>query len=420
MTVTLEPDLGGPRQTIRKSSVVFVQTKIQPPLGADTWVNAQIIRELDRSTHELYAACATGPADAPTPTYQVLSGIPDLSVHPVDFGYELYRQSVGGKLRALAGSVRTISSLAGLRALIRRRQVQIIHTTDRPRDALASVLLARWSGAKCLIHVHVAYGAWMHPLLKWSLKRADGLIAVSGFVARTLIESGHDPAKIHVVLNGIDPWQWQPGAGRAEVRREFNVDDRAPLLITVCRLFPAKGPDQLIRCLPALLRSHPGLKLMIVGEEMVAGYRQHLVDLAHELGVGAAVLFTGQRSDVPRLMAAADIFAMPSLGEPFGLVFLEAMAMQLPVVALDSGGAPEVVEDGITGFLIEPGDTDGLTSKLLALLEDPKRRQGMGAAGRQRVEARFTTARMAADTARVYRRLTVSNERAADRGLAKP
>ena len=149
------------------------------------------------------------------------------------------------------------SSLAGLRTLIRRRQVQIIHTTDRPRDALACVLLARWSGAKCLIHVHVGYGDWMHPLLKWSLKRADGLIAVSGFVARTLVESGHDPAKIHVVLNAIDPWQWRPGAGRADARREFDVDDDAPLLITVCRLFPAKGPEQLIRCMPVLRRSYP-------------------------------------------------------------------------------------------------------------------------------------------------------------------
>ena len=158
---------------------------------------------------------------------------------------------------------------------------------------------------------------------------------------------------------------------------------------------------------------------MIVGEEMAAGYRQHLEDLARELGVADGVVFTGQRSDVPRLMAAADVFAMPSLGEPFGLVFLEAMAMQLPVVALDSGGAPEVVEDGVTGFLVEPGDMDGLTSKLLALLEDPKRRQRMGAAGRQRVEAHFTTPRMAADTARVYRRLTVSDVQAADCRMAQ-
>ena len=114
------------------------------------------------------------------------------------------------------------------------------------------------------------------------------------------------------------------------------------------------------------------------------------------------------------MMAAADIFAMPSLGEPFGLVFLEAMAMQLPVVALDSGGAPEVVDDGVTGLLVEPGDTDGLTRRLLALLEDPERRQQMGAAGRQRVEALFTTPRMAADTATVYRRLTVSDGPAAE------
>ena len=396
------------------TGVLFVQTKIEPPLGADTWIHAQILRDLDRSSFDVYAACAAGTAGAPTPTYQVLSSIPGLSIQTIDFGSELNGKSVGAKLAALAGSVRTISSLARLRALIRRQHVEIIHTSDRPRDALACVFLARWTRAKSVIHVHVGYGDWMHPLLKWSLRRADVLIAVSGFVGRTLLESGHDPTKIHVVLNGIDPAQWQPGAAREDVRGEFDIDDGAPLLITVCRLFPAKGPEMLIRCLPELRRSEPQLKLMIVGEEMAPGYRGHLERLAHELGVEGAVVFAGRRSDVPRLMAAADIFAMPSLGEPFGLVFLEAMAMHLPVVALDSGGAPEVIEDGVTGLLVEPGDTDGLTRSLLGLLKDPDRRRRMGTAGRQRVERKFTIMRMAADTAGVFRSLTVVDDQAAN------
>jgi glycosyltransferase involved in cell wall biosynthesis len=105
-------------------------------------------------------------------------------------------------------------------------------------------------------------------------------------------------------------------------------------------------------------------------------------------------------------MAAADLFAMPSLGEPFGLVYLEAMAMGLPVVALDSGGTPEVVEHGVTGLLSQPGDASQLTTNLLTLLADPERRKNMGDAGRRRVEAYFATPRMAADTSAVYQRLT--------------
>ena len=104
-------------------------------------------------------------------------------------------------------------------------------------------------------------------------------------------------------------------------------------------------------------------------------------------------------------MAAADIYAMPSLGEPFGLVFLEAMAMELPVVALESGGAPEVVEQSTTGLLSRPGDRAGLVDNLLSLLGDPSRRRRMGINGRERVQEHFTTSRMAKDTALVYEQL---------------
>jgi len=284
--------------------------------------------------------------------------------------------------------------------------VQIIHTSDRPRDAFVCVLLGRLTGATCVIHVHVGYGEWMSGLLKWALKRADALIAVSDFVARTLVASGHSAAKIQVVLNAIDPANWTPTKQRDDARREFAVPEDAPLVITVCRLFPAKGVEELIRALAAVREEHPAVRLMIVGQEMVSGFHQRLVDLADELGVAEHVVFTGQRSDVRRLMGAADVFAMPSVGEPFGLVFLEAMAMQLPVVALDSGGTSEVVEDDVTGLLSAPGDTQQLTQNLLALLRDPGRRKRMGVAGRQRMEALFTTRRMAAETAMVYKRLT--------------
>jgi glycosyltransferase involved in cell wall biosynthesis len=397
-----------------KARVLFVNTKTRPPLGADTWIHAQIMRDLDRSTNELWAACAPGAPDAPTPTYEVLSGIDNIVVHPVDFGTELSGRSVFNKIRTLPRSFRTLSSLAGLAALVKRRRVQIIHTSDRPRDALACVLLARLTGAKCLIHVHVGYGEWMSPLLKWSLKRADGLIAVSEFVGRTLVASGHDPRRIHVVLNAIDPDTWQRHEDRGETRREFSVPLDGPMVITVCRLFPAKGPEELLRCLPALRRVHPGVTLMIVGDEMQPGYRRHLIRVAHDLGVAESVRLAGHRSDVARLMEAADVFAMPSLGEPFGLVFLEAMSMRLPVVALDSGGTPEVVENGVTGLLSEPGDTEQLTNNLLTLLGDSEMRKRMGVAGQSRVAALFTTPRMAADTAKVYRQITIPFIRGAD------
>ena len=386
--------------------VLFVHTATLPPLGADTWVHVQIIRDLDRSAYEVHVACATGTRDAPTPTFQALSGIADLHVHPVDFGPELFGRTLAGKARGLFGALRAIPGLARLALFVRRQGVEVIHTSDRPRDALASVLLSRLTGAKCVVHVHVAYGDWMSAMLKWSLKQADGLIAVSEFVSSTLAASGHSTEKIHVVLNAIDPDDWVPGRGRVEARQELGIGQDAPVILTVCRLFPAKGPAELIRALPALRKMYPDLHLLIVGKEMVTGFQHELEDLARQQGVRDSVTFTGRRPDIERLMAAADIYAMPSLGEPFGLVFLEAMAMELPVVALESGGAPEVVEQSTTGLLSQPGDQVGLFDHLLALLGDPSRRRRMGINGRERVQEHFTTSRMASDTALVYEQLT--------------
>jgi glycosyltransferase involved in cell wall biosynthesis len=371
------------------------------------------MRNLDRSTHELSAACAVGGHENPTPTFQVLRAIPSLNILSVDFGPELSGQTRGRKVLAFIRTLPAIASMVRLVIWVHRRRVPIVHTSDRPRDAFGCVLLARLSRAKCIIHAHVGYGDWMSPLLKWSLKRADAVIAISEFVKETLVKGGLDGGTIYVVPNGIDPDDWSPGAGRVQARRDLGIPPNAPVVLTVCRLFPEKGPGDLIKALPALRAERADVRLVVVGEEMVRGYRDELERLSRDLGVADSVLFTGRRSDVPHLMAAADIYAMPSLHEPFGLVYLEAMAMQLPVVALRSGGAPEVIEDGRTGLLSEPGDIEGLSDHIVTLLRNPDRRLGMGAHGRRRVETRYTAVQMARGVADVYRFVTSRPQRIA-------
>ena len=208
-----------------------------------------------------------------------------------------------------------------------------------------------------------------------------------------------------MVRNGIDPSQWTPHVGRSEARQELEIPDDAPVILTACRLFPSKGPAELIRALATVRKRHPKVRLLIIGREMVPGYAAELASLADALGLTEHVRLLGHRHDVARLMAAAEVFAMPSIGEPFGLVYLEAMAMELPVVALDSGGAPEVIQDGATGLLSAPGDVAALAENLATLISDPERRARMGRNGRLRLEANFTSERMAADVAAVYRRV---------------
>lgn len=394
----------GDERSTDEMRVLFVHTATQPPLGADTWVQVQIIRALDRSSHALHVACATGAPHSPTPTYQALKGIDGIEVVPVNFGPELYRRSTAGRVLALFGVFPAILSLVRLVLYIRRHRIQILHTTDRPRDALACVVLARLTGARLIVHSHVAYSAeWMGRSLQWAMHRADALVAVSEFVRSTLVDGGAAPDDVHVVLNAIELDRWVPGVGREAARAEFgySADDR--VVITVCRLFPPKGPAELIRAIAGVRQQHAHVRLLLVGQEMEGGYIDELRAGARALGIEPIVTFAGRRSDVPELMAAADVYAMPSTFEPFGLVYAEAMVMELAVVALDNGGTPEVVEHGVTGLLSAVDDHDALVEHLSSLVAEPARCRDMGTRGRRRVQERFMLSRQAADMASVYR-----------------
>ncbi len=215
---------------------------------------------------------------------------------------------------------------------------------------------------------------------------------------------GYSAGTTHAVLNAIDVARWNPELASGPVRAELGMSATAPVIACIARVFRPKGHVELIRAVALVQKEFPDVKLLVVGQDYPkgTGHSAELRALARELGVADSVVFTGQRADVARVLAASDIYAMPSFGEPFGLVYAEAMAMRRPVVALDNGGTPEVVEHGKSGLLSPTGDIDKLAGHLLALIRDPALRARMGEYGRQVVEARFTPERLARDVARVY------------------
>lgn len=388
-----------------KLPVLFVHTATRPPLGADTWIQALIIRHLDRNKHDVHVACATGPADAPTPTYNALRNIPNLTIKPVNLGTEMFAKSASQRALAALDSVPAVWNLAELAWYIKRHRIRILHTSDRPRDALACVMLAKLTGAKCIIHVHVDYGDWMSKMLRWSMGQADALIGVSEFVTRSLVNGGgYSAAKTHTVLNSIDLEAWDYRIDTGAVRAELGIPEDAPVMTCVARIFPRKAQLELVRALALLRPEWPNLRLMLVGEDYPPGthYSEEVRALARELGVAEQLVFTGLRRDVARLMAASDLLAMAGHEEPFGLVYAEAMAMKRPVVALENGGTPEVVEHGKSGLLSRGSDTRALADNIRTLVADPALRTRMGEYGRQQVELRFTPKRLAEDVARVY------------------
>jgi glycosyltransferase involved in cell wall biosynthesis len=397
--------MAGMRQTApAKTGVLFVNSPAR--LGADTFIHLLIMRALDRSRFEVHVACSAGTPGARTPVFDALSAIPDLHLRPSNFGPSLSGLSRFDKAVQLLGGVSTLGGFVGLARYIRRHRITVIHSTDRPRDAVSCVLLARLSGAKSIIHVHVKCADWMSGPVRKAMGSADALIGVSQFVARSLVDNGYAQEKVHAVLNAIDPAAWDYRLDGGPTRRALGIPSGAPVIACAARLFRGKGQDDVIRSMSIVRKEMPLARLLIIGEDdrqaMRTSFTAELKTLVGELGLSDHVIFTGQRTDMPALFAASDVFALPSFEEPFGLVFVEAMAMKKPVVALDNGGAVEIVEHGRTGLLSSTGDQAALTANLLTLLRDPALRARMGECGRGQVEAHFTPERLARDTERVY------------------
>ncbi|MBB0244966.1 glycosyltransferase [Streptomyces alkaliphilus] len=196
---------------------------------------------------------------------------------------------------------------------------------------------------------------------------------------------------------GVDEKLFHPGSGGAGLRAELGLTDR-PVVVCVSRLVPRKGQDTLIRAMPRILQSHPDTVLLIVGD---GPYRNDLERLAERHGVTAAVRFTGAvpAARLPAHHGVGDVFAMPCRTrrggldvEGLGIVYLEASATGLPVVSGDSGGAPDAVLDGETGWIVRAGVPDAAertAERVVALLDDPELRRRTGERGRAWVEERW-------------------------------
>ncbi len=233
----------------------------------------------------------------------------------------------------------------------------------------------------------------------WRLVNAG--IAISDAIAHFVREVERAPAhKVHTVRYGLEALPTMDrAAAQAALRRELGLPDEALLLGMVSRLVEQKGIPYALRAFERVGGEFPAAQLVIAGDGLL---RVELELMARSLRVADRVHFLGWRADPAAILAALDVFLMPSLWEGFGLVLLEAMAQGLPVVGSAVSAIPEVVVDGETGLLCPPRDVHALAAALRLLLADPERRERMGTAGRARVEAHFSAARMVEETIALY------------------
>ncbi|MGW2398795.1 glycosyltransferase family 4 protein [Kitasatospora sp. NPDC001664] len=258
--------------------------------------------------------------------------------------------------------------------------------------------LRRAGAGRLLGMTHGHEAAWAQlPASRQLLRRigeGTDVLTYLGEYTRSRIASAVGPAAAARMVQlppGVDEGTFRPDSGGDAVRAALGLTDR-PVVVCVSRLVPRKGQDTLIAALPQILRDVPDAVLLIVGD---GPYRGELEKLAERTGVAASVRFTGAVpwSELPAHYGAGDVFAMPCRTrrggldvEGLGIVYLEASATGLPVVAGDSGGAPDAVLEGETGYVVPGGSPAAAAERIVRLLKDPQLRATMGEAGRRWVE----------------------------------
>jgi glycosyltransferase involved in cell wall biosynthesis len=238
---------------------------------------------------------------------------------------------------------------------------------------------------------------------RWKYRQVDCFICASEAIRQMLVADGVPEARTVTVHEGID-LDRVTTAPRANLHEELFLPHQAPVVGNVAALVPHKGQRHLVEAAALVVRKVPDARFVVAGEGEL---RQSLERQIREHRLEKHVFLAGFRPDVLSLHKAFDIFVMSSITEGLGTSLLDAMAAGKPIVATATGGIPEVVDDGVTGFLVQPRDNRGMADAIVKLLKDDDLRQRMGLAGLKRARERFSADRMLRETLRVYQRVAL-------------
>jgi glycosyltransferase involved in cell wall biosynthesis len=390
------------RQPVR---VLFVNTR--SALGADVAVHLTLIKNLDPERCEVTLATNCRAVDLDK-TLRTVEGTPGLSVVALNLGYELTGRTKARKLLGAVGNALAMAlGLVRLAALVYRRRVDVIHSTDRPRDALLATLLARLTGRKNVLHLHIKWYPGMGRATTWALRKCDAVLAISQFVRRSLIEGGVPDGKIYTAHNATDPVEFDPSQQSGGFLRDtFGLAQEVPIIGMVARIMVWKGHLELVEALARVREQFPSVRLVIVGKEDTwlggESYGSQVRARINELGLQDNVIWAGWFDDTAKVFADLDLVCVPSWEEPFGLVVTEAMAMERPVAGFNSGALPEIICSGREGILVPAKDTEALADAIIQLLSVPALRRRMGRQGRARVLEAFTPGKQAGNVITIY------------------
>lgn len=294
-----------------------------------------------------------------------------------------------------------LASLLKLNKFLRHEDIDLVHTHSRTTQVLGSLLNKK----KGIRHISTCHGYFKRRLLRrffpcWG----ERVIAISEQVKEHLINDFKVEEKnIIVIHNGIDidKFRIEYLKPKTEAKKDLGLAD-APAVGIVARLSDVKGHIYLIEAMKEVLRDFPAAQLLIVGD---GKEKKKLVKLADKLGIFRNVIFKAEVTDTREVLAAMDVFVMPSLKEGLGLALMEAMALGLPAIGSNIGGIKSLIKHGVNGLLVEAADSKGLAGAIKELFADPARRESFGRQARRFIAENFSQEKMVIETEKAYSEL---------------
>ena len=329
----------------------------------------------------------------------------------------------GARIVTLPHLARQVSPLNDLLAvrhlakLIRTERPQILHTHTAKAGAVGRVAALLAGDARPPIVVHTFHGhvlrGYFNPLAtlafrtleRWLASVTTRLIAVSPEVRDDLVRLGVAPREKFVVIRlgiQLDERVGTDDTARRETRRRLGVSPESFVVGWVGRMTAVKRTDDVLLAFKGVIDRGVDAWLCLIGD---GPDRQRLERRAHELGIAKRCLFVGYQNDVAPYYEAIDALLLPSANEGTPVSVIEALAAERPTVATRVGGVPDVVREGVDGYLVDVGDADTLAARLVELAGDPDKRDAMGREGRRRVLERYAVDRLVDDIDQLYREL---------------
>jgi len=299
-------------------------------------------------------------------------------------------------------------AVAAIAAALKEHRIDVLHT----HGGIAG-LYGRWAakraGTPAVVHtIHgIHYLHYRNPLARRAFivleRRLSRITDAVIFVSEADLEQGRrlrlaPPEISHLIRNGVDPAIPAVASDSGRKREELGASGK-PLVAAVSRLHRQKGVVYLLRAVPFVRRELPSVKVAIAGGGPL---QKALASEIRRLGIGDAALLLGERTDAREILAAADVFVLPSLWEGLPYVLVEAAALGMPIVAADIDGVREVIRSGETGILVPPKNPAALAAALLLLLGDRALALKLGENARREIPGRFSIGRMIAETGSLY------------------